>query len=72
MIDYDEVLKKAKECAPQIIVAGASAYPRFIDWKKFLRLKKEYFPDVTVLIETTPLEKQRKSLEFMDDFGFFA
>ena len=43
-----------------------------IDWKKFLKLKKEYFPDVTVLIETTPLEKQRKSLEFMDDFGFFA
>ena len=26
MIDYDEVLKKAKECTPQIIVAGASAY----------------------------------------------
>ena len=25
MIDYDEVLKKAKECSPQIIVAGASA-----------------------------------------------
>ena len=43
-----------------------------IDWKKFLKLKKEYFPDVTILIETTPLEKQRKSLEFMDDFGFFA
>ena len=42
-----------------------------IDWKKFLKLKKEYFPDATILIETTPLERQRKSLEFMDDFGFF-
>ena len=41
MIDYDEVLKKAKECAPQIIVAGASAYPRFIDWKKFREIADE-------------------------------
>ena len=40
-IDYDEVLKKAKECAPQIIVAGASAYPRFIDWKKFREIADE-------------------------------
>ena len=35
------------------------------------QIKEGIFPDVTVLIETTPLEKQRKSLEFMDDFGFF-
>lgn len=41
MIDYDEVLKKAKECSPQIIVAGASAYPRFIDWKKFREIADE-------------------------------
>ena len=41
MIDYDEVLKKAQECAPQIIVAGASAYPRFIDWKKFREIADE-------------------------------
>ena len=41
MIDYDEVLKKAKECSPQIIVAGASAYPRFIDWAKFREIADE-------------------------------
>ena len=41
MIDYDEVLKKAKECSPQIIVAGASAYPRFIDWQKFRDIADE-------------------------------
>ena len=41
MIDYDEVLKKAKECTPQIIVAGASAYPRFIDWAKFREIADE-------------------------------
>ncbi len=34
-IDYDEVLKKAQEVKPQLIVAGASAYPREIDFKKF-------------------------------------
>ena len=41
MIDYDEVLKIAKECMPQIIVAGASAYPRFIDWTKFREIADE-------------------------------
>ena len=41
MIDYDEVLKKAKECTPQIIVAGASAYPRFIDWARFREIADE-------------------------------
>lgn len=34
-IDYDEVLRIAKESKPKIIVAGASAYPRKIDFKKF-------------------------------------
>lgn len=33
-IDYDEVLRKAEECRPKIIIAGASAYPRFIDFAK--------------------------------------
>ena len=34
-IDYDEVLQIAKEAKPKLIVAGASAYPRAIDFKKF-------------------------------------
>ena len=33
-IDYDEVERVAKECQPKLIVAGASAYPREIDFKK--------------------------------------
>ena len=33
-IDYDDVLAKAKECQPKMIVAGASAYPRTIDFAK--------------------------------------
>ena len=34
-IDYEEVLKIAQECQPKMIVAGASAYSRSIDFKKF-------------------------------------
>ncbi|MBR6201104.1 MAG: serine hydroxymethyltransferase [Spirochaetales bacterium] len=34
-IDYDELMRLAKEHKPKIIVAGASAYPRIIDFKKF-------------------------------------
>ena len=34
-IDYDEVEKKVMECKPKMICAGASAYPRIIDFKRF-------------------------------------
>lgn len=34
-IDYDQVLEIAKECKPKLIVAGASAYARAIDFKRF-------------------------------------
>ena len=34
-LDYDALLAQAKEIKPQMIVAGASAYPRAIDFKKF-------------------------------------
>lgn len=34
-IDYDELLVLAKEHKPKMIIAGASAYPRIIDFKKF-------------------------------------
>ena len=43
-IDYDEVLRIAKECKPKMIVAGASAYARAIDFKRSSpRLR--YFPE---------------------------
>ncbi len=41
LIDYDEVLRIAKECKPKLIVAGASAYPRTIDFKKFREIADE-------------------------------
>ena len=34
-IDYDRLLETAKACQPKLIVAGASAYPRVIDFAKF-------------------------------------
>ena len=34
-IDYDEVERIAKECSPRMIIAGASAYARKIDFKRF-------------------------------------
>lgn len=40
-IDYDEVREIALECKPKLIVAGASAYPRFIDYKKFREIADE-------------------------------
>lgn len=35
LIDYDEVEKLAREHKPKMIIAGASAYPRVIDWQRF-------------------------------------
>lgn len=40
-IDYDKVLEMAKECKPKMIVCGASAYPRAIDFKKFREICDE-------------------------------
>lgn len=40
-INYDEVRKLALECKPKLILAGASAYPRVIDFKKFADIAKE-------------------------------
>ena len=37
-IDYDEVRRKAEEVKPKMIIAGASAYPRIIDFKKFAEI----------------------------------
>ena len=41
VIDYDEVERIAKECKPRMIIAGASAYPRIIDFKRFREIADE-------------------------------
>ncbi|MCK4647881.1 serine hydroxymethyltransferase, partial [bacterium] len=40
-IDYDQVLRIARECKPKLIVCGASAYPRIIDFKRFKEIADE-------------------------------
>lgn len=40
-IDYDELLETAKQCRPKLIVAGASAYPRVIDFERMSTIAKE-------------------------------
>src|SRR6185503_18344319 len=41
LLDYDQALKLAKECRPQVLVAGASAYPRFFDFPKLRSIADE-------------------------------
>lgn len=40
-IDYEDVRRKARECRPQLILAGASAYSRIIDFQAFADAARE-------------------------------
>src|SRR5919202_80139 len=46
VVDYDEVLARARECKPRLIVCGGSAYPRAVDAAKF----REIADDVGALL----------------------
>ncbi len=41
MIDYDELMETAKREKPKLIIAGASAYPRILDFEKFREIADE-------------------------------
>jgi len=41
MLDYDDIMEKAKRHMPKMIVCGASAYPRFIDFAKMREIADE-------------------------------
>ena len=41
LIDYDQIRDMAKQCLPKLIIAGASAYPRAIDFKIFADIAHE-------------------------------
>ena len=40
-LDYEEIRTKALEVKPKVLIAGASAYSRIIDWKKFREIADE-------------------------------
>ncbi len=40
-IDYDALAETARACKPKMIIAGASAYPRIIDFKRFREIADE-------------------------------
>ncbi|WP_400168231.1 serine hydroxymethyltransferase [Fidelibacter multiformis] len=40
-IDYDDVIRKAREHKPKLIIVGASAYPRFYDFARFREIADE-------------------------------
>ena len=40
-LDYEKAMQTAGECKPKLIIAGASAYPRFIDFKKMREIADE-------------------------------
>lgn len=41
VIDYDRLLERAREVQPKLIIAGASAYPRALDFKRFREIADE-------------------------------
>ena len=41
LVDFDDMLKKAKEFKPKIIICGASAYPRTVEFEKFREIADE-------------------------------
>jgi glycine hydroxymethyltransferase len=41
LIDYDQIYRLAKEHKPKMIVGGASAYPRVIDWARLREIADE-------------------------------
>jgi glycine hydroxymethyltransferase len=41
-IDFDEIVRLAKEHRPKLIIAGGSAYPRIIDFKRFREIADEF------------------------------
>ncbi len=50
LLDYDKIMKQAKECKPKMILSGLTAYPRKIDFKAFREICDEvgayHFADI--------------------------
>ncbi len=69
-IDYDKLRAQAKECKPKMIIAGASAYPRALDFAKFSEIAKEVgaylFVDMAHIAGLVAAGEHMNPLEYAD------
>jgi glycine hydroxymethyltransferase len=69
-IDFDQVAKLAREHKPKMIVAGASAYPREIDFAKFAEICKEvgalFFVDMAHIAGLVAADQHQSPVPFAD------
>jgi len=69
-IDFDQVAKLAREHKPKMIVAGASAYPREIDFAKFAEIAKEtgalLFVDMAHIAGLVAADQHQSPVPFAD------
>jgi len=69
-LDYDEIEKKALEFKPDIIVSGASAYPRKIDFKKFQEIANKvgayHVADIAHIAGLVAAKKHQSPVGFAD------
>ena len=67
-LNYSQILAQAKEIQPKVIFAGASAYPRQIDFKKFREIAVEAW---YAMAEKSPLAKEAldSNLAYMKKIG---
>ena len=73
VIDYEEVRRIAKECRPKLIIAGASAYARIIDFKKFREIADEVGAYLMVdMAHIAGLVAACHYYEFFDGTGFYG
>lgn len=69
LLDYDEIEKKALEAKPRLLIAGASAYPRTIDFKRFRQIADK----VNELIkQENPEEYEENKCLLMVDMAHIA
>ncbi len=64
LIDYDKVREQALEFRPRLLICGASAYPRAIDFKKFRDIVDEVnektWKEIDSIVNTTPEGKKKE------------
>ncbi|MBT3313293.1 MAG: serine hydroxymethyltransferase [Anaerolineae bacterium] len=74
LIDYEALAKKAEEFKPKMIVAGASSYPRLIDYEKFSKIAKSvdayFFVDMAHIAGLVAAKLIPSPVEYADFVSF--